>query len=480
MALVVTLTAAAAYEALHLLALTRDEVWWHLRTGLWVLEKHAIPRTGLFSQFPSLPWIDSSWGFDLLTAIAYRLFGLAGLPVLLMILQVGVALAFFRLARGSRRNFWPAVVLAAIAQCSIAPVMLRPGLCSIALCSLELALLLQVRHTGNTRTLCWLPLVFLVWANVDRQFSYGLLALALLFIAVVAEQVCRKWEMPWFATGLPEIPPGTLAASAVACLLATLVTPYGYRLPLLLWRSAANTAIDRYFRELHSMRFRQPEDYLLMLLAMTAFFTLGRRHSRDLFLILLLLTSAVISFRLQRDGWLAVVASIAIIANAAGGEQGEVYGRARTWQLEKIATATLVLLVLIAVALRIPSQDALLSKVSGTFPRRACDYIRDNHLPQPLFNTYPWGGFLTWYLPEYPVYIDSRADRYGELYGGDIIEPYFKLLQAEIPLQSHSGFANAETFLLEANSPLGQALAALPGFRVAYKDDQAMVLVRGG
>jgi len=39
---------AAVYEALHLSALFSTDVWWHLRTGLWILQYHAIPRTGLF------------------------------------------------------------------------------------------------------------------------------------------------------------------------------------------------------------------------------------------------------------------------------------------------------------------------------------------------------------------------------------------------------------------------------------------------
>ncbi len=70
--------------------------------------------------------------------------------------------------------------------------------------------------------------------------------------------------------------------------------------------------------------------------------------------------------------------------------------------------------------------------------------------------------------------IDGRMDLYGEANN----LPYFKLTEAEIPLESHPGFAQAQTFLLETKSPIAQALATLPGFRVAYRDDLACVLVR--
>ena len=115
-----------------------------------------------------------------------------------------------------------------------------------------------------------------------------------------------------------------------------------------------------------------------------------------------------------------------------------------------------------------------MAKVGESFPVRASDFIRQNRPPQPLFNSYFWGGFLTWYLPEYPVVIDGRVD----LYGDAVNIPYFQLTMARIPLESHPDFARAQTILLEANSPIAQALATLPNFRVVYRDEQAVVLVR--
>ena len=104
---------------------------------------------------------------------------------------------------------------------------------------------------------------------------------------------------------------------------------------------------------------------------------------------------------------------------------------------------------------------------------RACDYIRENHLPGPLFNAYEWGSFLTWYLPEQAVAIDARND----LYGDEINLRYFKLTHAEIPLSGDVGFVYARTILLPRNSPMAVALSAAPKFKVMYSDDLATVLV---
>ena len=468
-AMAATFTAFAVYEIHYLLALTNSDIWWRLRTGRWILANHGIPRDGLFSQAPALPWVDTSWGFDALVAA----FGAVGLPLLLMCLQVAMAVALFVLALRTGQKFWPAIALAVIAQFCLMPLQPRPALCSIILLAIELMLLLRARGGGDARALYWLPLLFVAWANLDRQFSYGLLVLALFCVAVVVDQVGRQSGVAWFGDSSPAMRLRILGAVVGASFLATFITPYGWRLHALIWYGATHSAADRYFRELHSLRFRQPQDYLLMLLAMTAFFALGRRRSRDLFLIALLLVSAAISFRTMRDNWLVVVCSVAIIGNALRDEKANVavVGTSPWRRGETLAAAVLVLLVMIAVL----PKFTLVSKLSKTFPVRAADYIRQKHLPQPIFNTYEWGGFLTWYLPEYPVSIDSR----GDLYGDDAYVAYFKLMQAEAPLESDPAFARAQTILLEANSPMAEALSTLPDFRVVYRDNVAVVLVRG-
>lgn len=467
-ALATTFTAFAVYQSRRLLALTNNDIWWHLRTGLWILENHAIPRSGLFSQ-STLPWIDASWGFDALAALFYHVGGLAGLPILLMCLQVAIAITLFALALTAGARFWPAIVLAAVAQFCLVPLQLLPALSSIALLAIELALLLRARRSGDARALFWLPFIFLLWANLDWQFSYGLLVLVLFSAAVAIEKVGPQSGVNSFAHSLPSLRLDKLAAVIAACFLATFLTPYGRRVHGLILHIISSSPADRFFREMHSMRFRQPQDYFLLLLAMSAFFGLGRRRSRDLFLISLVAISAAVSFRFMRDNWFVVVSSVAIIGNALREEPA----RAATVNLrgrEKLSVAALVLLVFVFCTPKFSFKTVL----GKNFPVQATDYIRQNHLPQPLFNPRDWGGFLTWYLPEYPVSIDGRTD----LYGDELNITYFKLMQAELPLESDPSFVRAQTILLEADSAMAQALGSLQGFHEVYRDKVAIVLVR--
>lgn len=234
------------------------------------------------------------------------------------------------------------------------------------------------------------------------------------------------------------------------------------------------------------MAFRRPQHFVLLLLVMAAFLALGRRRSRDLFKFGVLGVFAMLAFRVQRDVWCVVLPAIAVIAGAVadGEDEAEAGTPAPTpknsprWKWEKPLVAVLVLAAFLAAIIRVPNSNALMSQVSQTFPVKACDFIRANQLPGPLFNAYSWGGFLIWYLPEYPVAMDGRLN----LYGDEISERYFKVTEGTERLETEPSFVGAHTILLEPNSGLLKALTTLPvlraQFRVAYQDDVAVVLVR--
>jgi hypothetical protein len=227
------------------------------------------------------------------------------------------------------------------------------------------------------------------------------------------------------------------------------------------------------------MGFRQAQDYVLLLLTMAAFLSLGRRRSRDPFQILLLIGCAMLSFHAQRDLWLVTLAAVMVIGEAFRGASSLLDAeqkQARTRQMLTAAGLTVAALIL-AVAIRIPtSGEALLGRVAATYPVAACNYIREHHLPQPLFNPYEWGGFLTWYLPKYPVAIDGRTD----LYGDDFMIQYSKVMNADLPYTAYPPLNQAATILLQRNSLMDEALSTVPAFKVAYSDNVAVVLMRRG
>lgn len=470
--LLLLFSTAAVYEAVHLTSLADADIWWHLRTGIWILQNHAVPHSGVFSQYSPLPWIASSWGYDVLLAAAYKVIGLRAVPMALMALKVALAVSAFLLARGSRQSFWLAVSLAIAAQCSLLNSRPLPNLCSFVFFAIELALLFRSRRTANARTLFWLPLLFVLWANLHYQFVYGLFVLGLFLAAALIQKICLLSGLTWFGEE-PAPSLGTIGAVTAVSVVATLLSPYSYHIYA---AAVQNASLAAYVAEHHAMNFRLPQHYVLLLLAMAAFLALGRCRSRDLFNIALMIASAAVAFRIQRDAGFLALAAVAVIGDACASAKCEAEQEVPLLgKWEKLLTAGLLVITFVVAVGRIPSSsEALLNKIAKSFPVQASDYIRENHLPTPLYNEYQWGGFLTWYLPEYPVAIDGRRDLYGE----EINLRYFQVTSAEVPLNTDPAFAGAQTILLPASSPMAEALATIPDFKLVYRDDLAMVLVR--
>jgi len=395
---------------------------------------------------------------------------------LLMGFKTALAVVTFLLAGGLGGRFWPAVALSATAQYILVSVQPEPGYCSIVLFAVELLLLSESRSTESVRLLFWLPPLFLVWANLDLQFVYGILLLGLFLMTTflphlgyrsAVEQDQKKRDAIWAKNAV---------AVAIACGIATFVTPYSYHLYGVFFASLTGAATS-YIPDLHAMTFRQPQDYVLMLLTMGAFLALGRRRSRDIFQIALMIGCTILAFHALRNAWLATLAATAVLGEAISNTVGTADSdkrRARNRQV-LIAAGLAAAILIVAAALEIPrSHEELMAKVAQAYPVAACDYIREHQLPQPLFNSYDWGGFLTWYLPEYPVAIDSRPG----LYEDDFVAQYFKAMNADMRYQAYPAMAQAETLLLQQNSLMGQALRTLPAFQVAYRDGVSIVLIK--
>jgi len=479
--LVSLFTLAAVYEAFHISALSSRDVWWHLRTGLWILQYRAVPHGGLFSQFPDLPWIASSWGYEVLAALAYKALGLRGIPVLLMVLKAGLAVVTFLLARGWGGNFWPAVLLSAAAQYVIADLQPLPVVFSILFFGIELMLLFQAHRTGSVRRLYWLPLMFFFWANLHIQFVNGLCLLALFLLAETTEHLLRKAGIAWCENCGAAPPLAAFGAVSGLSVAASLLTPYSFHLFHDALSDVYSTVSFQYVSEMRPMGFRRPQDYLLLLLVMWAFFGLGRKRSRDLLKLSLMTAGTLIAFRIARDGWCAVLPATAVLAdvlNVEGPEPGtpNSFG---AWKWGKtLLVSSLVLLVLLLSGTRVPAdRKTLLEKVAMTFPVKACDFIREKRLPSPLFNSYEWGGFLIWYLPEYPVAMDDRLGLYGE----QITKQYFDTIQGR-RLDAALTFTRARILLLERQSGIARGITTFPDlssqYRVRYSDDLAVVLER--
>ena len=466
-------------HVLRLSALANPDIWWHLSTGRWIAEHLMVPHNGLVSQRAGSEWIDSSWGFDFLLGCCYKVLGLRALPELQMVAEAALAASAFVLAGGWRGLFFLAVGLCAVEQFTLGGLPTNT-LLSAVLFAAELYLLLESRRRASSRVLLPMPVLLMLWANLDISFFLGLLLIAIFALAVSTESVLARSGVTVFQSALPNPAPAHLFGILAISALATLLNPYGYGL----WQNIStelwSKAGLKYLAEMGPMRFRQLSDYIVLLLAMGTFLLLGRRRSRDLFKYFALAAAMGLAFRVQREVWCLVLLSIAFIGDLFWRDESSIEATvtiSRRW--EKCLVAIALILVVTIVCAILPSTDSeLLRRSNHVLPIDACNFMRRARPAPPLFNSYKFGGFLAWYLPEYPASIDGRT----ALFGDETVAEHFKTVNGERPLSQDPVFSAAHTVLLEKNSKLARALTSIPAltklFRVMYSDDVAIVFTR--
>ena len=109
------------------------------------------------------------------------------------------------------------------------------------------------------------------------------------------------------------------------------------------------------------------------------------------------------------------------------------------------------------------------------YPVAAVNYLSDNRLPGPIYNRYGWGGYLIRRLyPEYRVYIDGRADVYGDAFMVETMKTFDGHKQWRDPLDRLA----VRTVLIPPNAPLSSLLSEDNQWKKVYEDKQAVIFTR--
>jgi hypothetical protein len=133
-----------------------------------------------------------------------------------------------------------------------------------------------------------------------------------------------------------------------------------------------------------------------------------------------------------------------------------------------------VLIFLYARLMDFNSQNLRLA-INRIYPVQAINFLHEHPQPGPLYNTYDWGDFITWYMPEYPVAIDGRTD----LYGDEIDMRFYATQNGDPSYVDDPYLKQANLILVPKQKPLSRLLASDSQFNLIYEDSLAMVFVRG-
>jgi hypothetical protein len=456
------------------LSVLDPDIWWHLSVGDWIVQNRSFPHNGIFSHTAATrPWMAYSWGYEALLSRAYGWFSFIGMGTFGALLTIAVALAIFRMLYRISGRFWAAWALSVVVYAAflfnIAP---RPVFFSVILFTITLTLLFEAQRIGRVQSLYWLPLVFLVWANIHIQFIYGLAVVGLFAGVNLLQRIAMRLRIHPHSLPPPTLPALPPFAVLACCILASCIGPYSYHLYYEAFVISQSKIMYKIIRELQALSFQYFNQYLELLLAVGAFFAAGWKKKIDPFKFALLIFATVFAFRTWRDAWFVCVVAAAIIADFPTPEEK----RDPPLQLSGWATVSAASIVLLLVSVR--STDfttrGLDRAISGEYPVDAVNFLRRNPVGGPLYNSFDWGGFLIFYMPQYPVSIDGRTD----LYGDAMDEHYYSTQEADASYVDDPVLNEAGVVLLKKKLPIATRLLLDRRFRLVYSDDLAVVFAR--
>ena len=437
-----------------------------------MLDHHRVPTWDLFSYtMPGAPATTQEWGAEIIVATIYRVAGWSGL-VLLAAAIFGVTLSY--VVRFLLRRLEPlhAVTLTCLTGAMMFPLsMARPHAMVWPLAALWVATLVKAAEERRSPP-WWLAAVMCLWANLHGSFMLGL---ALIFpFALESIMAARREKSDADYRRL-------LARWALffcAAIVCVLINPVGYRALLFPFHMLGMKTVLALITEWRSPDFERPQALTIWLFALLAL-ALSGRFRLPWIRSALLLGLLYMALQHQRNIPLLALLSPFILAGPLAAQRtaapadNNVLDRVfRALALPASWSTAWIGIIgsFLVAALVLRAQHPVPTNYS---PVRAVDALVASGVKGPILNDYNFGGYLI--FRGIPVFIDSRADMYGEKFVTKTLQtvwlsrPGFEELLEKYHIQST---------LLPADAAAARLLDRLPGWRRLYSDDMAVVHVR--
>ncbi|MCB9007111.1 MAG: hypothetical protein H6656_07080 [Ardenticatenaceae bacterium] len=163
------------------------DMWWHLRTGEYILQ-HGIPAQDVFTfTVPQHAWVTHEWLSQLIMWLVYLA---GGLPGLILFFAALIALTFWLLYLACAGRPYLAAFIVLLSAITSAIVWgARPQIFNLLLTAVFVLIIERVKDgRWQVRTLWWLPLLTLVWANLHSGYLLGIVLLGTYAVGDLAQR----------------------------------------------------------------------------------------------------------------------------------------------------------------------------------------------------------------------------------------------------------------------------------------------------
>jgi hypothetical protein len=471
-----------------------SDMYWALRVGKEIVEQRTFIRTDPITYtHAGNDWVAHSWLFDVWLYGMYawlQYHGLVLLVALLATLMMG--LLWLQLSGPAVYRTLAVAFTVLIAAPTWTP---RPQMVTMLLLCLVILLLLLYRKLRKRVLLFALPPIMILWANLHGGYILGLGVIGIM----VAGELLDRLLLNTTQNSMGWLQWRDLVITLAACTLATLVTPYGFgtwEISVSTFGMRANTIIS----EWQSPDFNDPMmlPFLLSLIAMVVLLAVAGKKLRG-WEVLTLAVFVYFALSARRQVGVYAIAVMPILARtgwswleAWGGKlQITLTNQSKKWRtfFERITVPasskenkTVNLLIvgvlalvcwgkLVYVSMPLVVEQQLNPSV---FPVEAVEKLQQTPPAGNLFNEYDWGGYVSWFAPQIPVYIDARAD----LFGDDFIFHWLDVANANADWEAEFARWGITAVLIKPERALARELYDHDGWQVVHVNETAVLFIK--
>ncbi len=449
------------------------DMWWHLRSGEYMLENRTVLHDDQFSHtFTGVERTHYEWASQIILYGIYAVSGFTGLALFTSGLATAGMAVLYRASEGS--TYLRAFVMILGASAAAVFWSARPQMFSFLFSAVMIYLLYRYKRLRQDDLWWVVPLMF-VWGNLHAGFSIGLILLYGTIGGEVLNNLLRSrspYVIEW--ARLPRLVIVSALGTGVL-----LLNPAGLDLLLVPFETVTIGPLRQFIQEWLPPVLTRPETLpFVALMMLTAGLLLARWRQWDWTEAALAGGSAFLALGAARNiSFFAAVATpiVTYHLNAILEARGWVLKTVRTptrrmIRLNVILIAFIVIGALAKVLLAL-DPDLVTEAYEDSFPVNAIAFIDAQQPPGPLFNSYNWGGYIMFHLRDYPVYIDGRTDLYRDF----VLDYYNTMIGAADWRTALNGI---NLVFIESGSGLDQLLREEPGWSLAYEDTLAVVYTR--
>jgi tetratricopeptide (TPR) repeat protein len=452
------------------------DIWWHLKSGEWILREGAVPHYDTFSFSTSgAKWMNSSWlsgpvfvllnqlgGIDLLILVKAILIGSAFAAASLFLIRSGVNPYLALLLIG-----W-AVVVARFR------FLLRPQLFMFP-ALVMLFWFLSRSATRNQRLAFLVVPLTILWVNLHGSAFIAPVFGLFLVLEVLSQKIVPSDKIERTETSFP-----FAVTLFLSLFVATLLSPYG----LEMFRAVVERAVvadlvanNLSVEEHMPLKWGDRSGYWALLIATAASFIplFGRVR---LFHLFAFLGTVILSINSVRYVGLAAVIQAMIL----GLNLQQIVDRTFLKDFfESRVYKVAGFIVLVAVGCFAFQSTFTPEKIyqwglgvnESRYPVAEVDYLKHIQFEGNLYNSWEPGGYILWHLPQVHTLIDGR------------VLPEQLILKAKLDKMALSAFSNylmendVKGALLSKRDTLNvQRFDGLPQFQLKSFSEKFLVYVR--